>query len=67
MEPMGVIEGVDSVVVAAAYELSFEAHLEAVLSAMSRALISEYCVVVVAANWSKYTLMFVAVPARLSK
>ena len=61
------IEGVELVAAAAAYELGIEARLEAVLSAVSSVLIYEYCVVVVAANWSRAAPLFVAAAARLSK
>ena len=37
---VGVIEGMDSVAMAAAYDLRLEARMEAVLNAVSRALIS---------------------------
>ena len=50
----------------AAYELGLEARLEAVLSAASRALISEYCIFVVEANWSRVAPLFVVAVARLS-
>ena len=64
---VGDIEGVESVEAAEAYEIRLEARLEAVLSAVSKALIHEYCVVVVAAKWSRAALLFVAATARLSK
>ena len=47
---VGGINGLESVTVAVAYELRLEMRLEAVLSAASRALISVYCVFVVASN-----------------
>ena len=50
----------------AAYELGLEARLEAVLSTASRALISEYCIFVVEANWSRVAPLFVVAVARLS-
>ena len=59
----GGIEVVESVVVAASYELN----PEAVLSAVRRDFISPYCVVVVAANWSRAAPLFVAAAERLSK
>ena len=59
---VGGIEGVESV---AAYELGLEVQLEAVLSAESRDLISMYCVVAVAANWTRAAPLFVAAVARL--
>ena len=52
----GVIEGVESVAEAAAYELE----LEAVLSVVRRDFISVFCVVVVVANWSRSAPLFVA-------
>ena len=64
---MGGIEGVESVAAAAVYEIGPEARLEDVLSAASRALIYEYCIVVLAANWSRAVPLFVAAAARLSK
>ena len=54
-------------VAAVAYELNMEVRLEAVSIAASRDFISEYCVVVVAANWSRAVPLFVAAAARLSK
>ena len=54
-------------VVAVAYELGLEARLEAVLSALSRALIDEYCVAVVAVNWSRVAPLFLEAAARLPK
>ena len=55
----------ESVVAAAAYELGLEARLEAVSSAVIRDLISEYCVVVMAANWPRVAPLFVVAAARL--
>ena len=56
-------EGVESVALAAAYEIG----LEAVLSAVRRALISVYCVAVVTANWSRTAPLLVVATARLSE
>ena len=67
LSSVGVIEGVESVATSVAYELGLEVRLEAVLSAASRDLIYVYCVVVVAANWSRAMLIFVTAAARLSK
>ena len=64
---VGGINGAESVAVAVAYELGLEVRLEAVLRAASRALISVYCVVVVAVNWLRAAPLFVAEAARLSK
>ena len=63
---MGGIKGVESVAAAAAYELGLEARLETVLNSASRALIYEYCVVVVVANWLMAVPLFVVAVARLS-
>ena len=52
---------------AVAYELRLEARPETVLSAASRELIYEYCVVVLEANWSRAAPLCVATAARLSK
>ena len=57
----------DSVAAAAANEIGLGVRLEAVSGAASRALISVYRVVVVAANWSRVAPLFVAAAARLSK
>ena len=51
---------------AAAYELGLEARLETVLNSASRALIYEYCFVVVVANWLMAVPLFVVAVARLS-
>ena len=61
LSSVGGIEGVESVAAAAAYELG----LEAVLSAVRRAFVSAYCVVVLAANWSRSAPMLVAEVERL--
>ena len=58
-----VIEGMESVEAAAAYELEMEAALRVV----RRDYIYAYCVVVVASNWSRAAPLFVAAAARLSK
>ena len=58
----GCIEGVESVAVAAAYELD----PEAVLSALRRDFISADCVVVVAANWLRAVPLYMVAVARLS-
>ena len=57
----------ESVVEAVEYEIRLEVRLEAVLSAASRALISVYCVVAVAANWSRSVPLFMSAAARLSE
>ena len=59
------IKGVESVATAAVYELRMQVRLEAVLSAVSRDLISDNCVVVVEANWSRATSLFLVAIARL--
>ena len=64
---VGGIEGVESVVAAVEYELGLEVRLVAVLSAANRDLVSLYYVVVVAANWSRSTPLFVASASRLPK
>ena len=63
LDSVGGIEGVESVAVAAVYELG----LEAVLSAVRRDFISAYCIVMVAANWSSAAPLLVVAAARLSK
>ena len=67
LESVGRSEGVELVAAAVAYELGLEVRLEAVLSAASRFFISVYCVVVVAANWSRAAPLFLAATERLSK
>ena len=61
------MEEVESVAEAASNELRLEVRLEAVLSAVSRVLISVYCVVVVAANWLRAVPLFVTAAERFSK
>ena len=57
------IKGVESVEAEAEYEPG----LEAVLSAVRRAFISEYCFVVVVVNWLRAAPMLVVAAARLLK
>ena len=65
LDSSGVIDGVESVAVAAA--AAYELDPEVVLSAVRRELISAYCVVVVASKWSRAAPLFVTAAARLSK
>ena len=64
---VGGIEGAESVVAVAENEIGLEVRLETVLSAASRDLIYVYCIVVVAANWSRDKPTFVAAAAMLLK
>ena len=63
LDSSGVIDGVESVAVAAA--AAYELDPEAVLIAVRRDFISAYCIVVVAANWSRDAPLFVAEAERL--
>ena len=63
LDSVGGIEVVESVAVAEEYELG----MEAVLSKESRAFISAYCVVMVAANRSRAAPLLAEAAVRLSK
>ena len=63
LDSAGLIEGVESVVVAAAYEIN----PEAALIAVRREFISAYCVVVVVSNWLRAALLFLTEAERLLK